>query len=345
MNHIDHRLTKLFSVALLAVVVASCSYSPHPANGEQSCATSGGKVCPSGYYCASDGSCWIGGTGPNVGGAGGTAGAAGTGGAHGGAGGSPLSGGGGSIGSGGHGGSAGGTGSGGAVSTGGIGGSRAPGGAPGTAGSTGTGGVIVTGTGGTVATGTGGAGGVGGAGGGTGGAAGSGASHGSCGCSLPLVCYRPSFDCEDPNWAEWPMPNGSVDVGAGAPNLDGYSDNQDGTVTDNVTNLMWQQTVYTTMYTWAEAVSYCQTLSLANYSDWRLPSTIELVSLVDYSIATPGPAINTTYFPGAFPGGGFWSSTPTVGSAPAESWVVSFNDGTTVTEEVTTSNVYARCVR
>ena len=41
------------------------------------------------------------------------------------------------------------------------------------------------------------------------------------------------------------MPNDRVDVTAGAPNLESYTDNKDGTVTDNLTGLMWQQTVPT----------------------------------------------------------------------------------------------------
>jgi hypothetical protein len=53
------------------------------------------------------------------------------------------------------------------------------------------------------------------------------------------------------------MPNSQVDVTAGAPNLESYTDNGDGTVTDNVTGLMWQQAVPATTYTWANAVAYC----------------------------------------------------------------------------------------
>ena len=39
------------------------------------------------------------------------------------------------------------------------------------------------------------------------------------------------------------MPNGPTDVAAGAPNPEGYTLNGDGTVTDKITGLMWQQTV------------------------------------------------------------------------------------------------------
>ena len=63
-------------------------------------------------------------------------------------------------------------------------------------------------------------------------------------------------------WAEWPMPNGPADVAAGAPNLESYTDNGDGTVTDNVTELMWQQTMPLDGFTWTEAVDHCLALTL-----------------------------------------------------------------------------------
>jgi len=128
-------------------------------------------------------------------------------------------------------------------------------------------------------------------------------------CSAKLVCERyPPATCADPTWAEWPMPNDQVDVTAGAPNLESYTDNHDGTVTDNVAGLMWQQTVPTGTYTWSQAVAYCPTLKLAGHSDWRLPSRIELVSIVDLGV-TSGATINATYFPST-PAGWFWSSSP-----------------------------------
>jgi hypothetical protein len=123
----------------------------------------------------------------------------------------------------------------------------------------------------------------------------------------------------DSSWADWPMPNGPADVVAGAPNPDSYTDNRDGTVTDNVTGLMWQQTVpsihdFPFGCPWADAVAYCQTLTLASYSDWRLPSRIELVSLVDeerYDARTIGRlSIDPTYFPNTPGTHYFWSSSP-----------------------------------
>jgi hypothetical protein len=127
-------------------------------------------------------------------------------------------------------------------------------------------------------------------------------------------------------WAEWPMPNCQSDVTAGAPNLASYTDNGDGTVTDNVTKLMWQQVVPTTKYAWDAAKAYCPTLTLAGHSDWRLPSIIELVSIVDLDPnPTSGPGINPTYFPST-PVGNTWSSTPSAASS-SDAWYVYFANG------------------
>jgi hypothetical protein len=134
-------------------------------------------------------------------------------------------------------------------------------------------------------------------------------------CSTGLVCERyMSPACVDPSWAEWPMPNGPTDVAAGAPNLESYTDNGDQTVTDNVTGLMWQQAIAPGTYSYAAALAYCPTLTLGGHSDWRLPSIIELISLVDYGSST---AINGTYFPVA---GGI------IASNPPGNWIVGGGD-------------------
>ena len=71
---------------------------------------------------------------------------------------------------------------------------------------------------------------------------------------------------------------------------------------------MWQETIPTSTYTWNDAVSYCNGLSYAGYSDWRLPTPQELLTIVDNS--KQYPAIDETYFPNT-PAylGYFWSST------------------------------------
>ncbi len=78
-------------------------------------------------------------------------------------------------------------------------------------------------------------------------------------------------------------------------NLMSFTDNGNGTVTDNVIGLMWQQEDDNTTRTWADAGTYCDGLALGGYTDWRLPTKKELMSIVNYG--TYSPAINTTYFP------------------------------------------------
>ena len=132
-----------------------------------------------------------------------------------------------------------------------------------------------------------------------------------------------------------------------------FTDNGDGTVTDTVTGLTWQQDDDTVVKTWEEALTYCEGLELpTGQNDWRLPNIKELRSIVDNT--THSPAINLTYFPNTnF--GDYWSSTHGWtyshhggGYVPSGAWSVSFstadgNDGYT-NRAPTTSNTYARCV-
>jgi len=60
-------------------------------------------------------------------------------------------------------------------------------------------------------------------------------------------------------------------------------DNGDGTVTDQITGLMWQKTPDFVKRTQDEAEEYAKKLKLAGHDDWRLP-TIKVL----FSIATPG---------------------------------------------------------
>jgi hypothetical protein len=131
------------------------------------------------------------------------------------------------------------------------------------------------------------------------------------------------------------MPNSPVDVAAGAPNPEAYTDNGDQTITDNVTGLMWQKAVAKGMYTWTQAVAYCPTLTLAGHGDWRLPSRIELVSIVDVGRV---PSIDGTYFP-ATPLSPFWSS-----SSNGDAWDVIFSSGYTSLNAMF-NTYYVRCVR
>jgi hypothetical protein len=134
---------------------------------------------------------------------------------------------------------------------------------------------------------------------------------------------------------------------SGLPNPASYDTSVAGVVRDDVTGLMWQREQPDVAYAWENAKAYCAELALAGNDDWRLPTRIELVSIVDFTRSDP--SADVAVFPGAsgIPSTSwrYWTSTPLVGDeAPPRSWVVSFFGGATDTAEQA-SERNARCVR
>ena len=105
-------------------------------------------------------------------------------------------------------------------------------------------------------------------------------------------------------------------------NLPSYTDNNNGTVTDNVTGLMWQQTDGGEM-TFENASAYCTGLRLGGYNDWRLPVCIELFDINNYDRLNP--ALNTIYF-NKTPAEYWWTSITRADDASAV-WVVNAGGG------------------
>ena len=131
-------------------------------------------------------------------------------------------------------------------------------------------------------------------------------------------------------------------VRGGLPPADSlYVDHGDGTVTDTVTWLMWQQETAPGTMTWEQALAYCEDSTLGGHSDWRLPTIRELSSLVDRNRHVP--AINLTYFPQT-QSADYWAST-TVANSPEISWGVYFYWGSAVDRDLKTANYYVRMVR
>ena len=90
--------------------------------------------------------------------------------------------------------------------------------------------------------------------------------------------------------------------------------------------------------TWKSAIGYCEKLSLAGYSDWRLPSRSELSTIVDKSRK---PAIKKEFknFLTTF----YWSSTPHE-SIDREAWFVRYNNGV-ASHTYKSRSHFVRCVR
>ena len=65
--------------------------------------------------------------------------------------------------------------------------------------------------------------------------------------------------------------------------INDFEDNEDGTITDNATGLMWAQADSLIGLDWEGALAYAETNRLAGHTDWRLPNAKELQSLLDYT--------------------------------------------------------------
>jgi len=111
-----------------------------------------------------------------------------------------------------------------------------------------------------------------------------------------------------------------------------FQNNNDGTISDLATGLMWQKNDNGSGMDWEHALAYAQTQNSANYlghNDWRLPNAKELQSLVDYTrspyatkAANVGPAINALFScTGILNDGGkadypyYWTSTSAMSMA------------------------------
>lgn len=149
-------------------------------------------------------------------------------------------------------------------------------------------------------------------------------------------------------FARWdlraPAPNPRFLVVAYAP---GFESSE--VVYDERTHLLWERSMKgeASVRDHQQAKSYCEGLSLPGYpSGWRLPSRIELASLVDYS-RNELPSIDTAAFPwlsGSLSGDvqEFWSSSPSAKN-PTHAWIVAFNGGLVfTTPQIKLKNV--RCV-
>jgi hypothetical protein len=173
--------------------------------------------------------------------------------------------------------------------------------------------------------------------GGMGGSSGSLGMAGHCSAveDMPAACQMNTVN----HWANWPVPN-----------THNYDVISDGEVSDPTTGLIWQREVAQrndgtcsgpVLLRLDEATCYCNSLSVGNSTGgWRLPSRMELVSLLTYGA---DPMIDMTAFPNA-PIGSYWSSS--LESGGTGGWFVDFSSGgVTPRHNDTTAKYYVRCVR
>jgi hypothetical protein len=176
-----------------------------------------------------------------------------------------------------------------------------------------------------------------GGGGGTGGAAGG----SSCDVDAAVMDAGPGTTCG------FVMPN---PASAGLPNPATYTANlASGSVTDNVTGLIWEANSGFTVYMQGQASRPCDERG----PGWRLPTRIELASLVDFTVSKPGPTINN-----AFANDPIWAASPNTNDktdrrfwtsshaacSTSIGWFVDFADGSTHQEIKPDLAYKVRCV-
>ena len=129
------------------------------------------------------------------------------------------------------------------------------------------------------------------------------------------------------------MPN---PADAGLPNPASYTPIADGTIKDNVTSLVWEGTVNANaQYKQGEAIDHCT----GKGSGWRLPTRLELVSLVDFT--KQGPTIASDFV--GTPAQRYWTSS-IFACDPSSAYYVGFDSGSV--HPVTPDNPYwLRCVK
>jgi hypothetical protein len=143
--------------------------------------------------------------------------------------------------------------------------------------------------------------------------------------------------------------DGDLEMGVAWPDPR-FTNNGNGTVTDNLTDLIWTLDADCDGNTksWVVALDYCNTLTTAycglsdgsSAGDWRLANRWEMESLLD--LENSGPALPTGH-PFTDVASRVWSST-TYADVTSRAWYMDFSTGQVYNGLKTGSN-YVRCVK
>jgi uncharacterized protein DUF1566 len=157
--------------------------------------------------------------------------------------------------------------------------------------------------------------------------------------SNPLWAWIVDFSNGGSGWAEKVTPCG-VRCVAGSrtatPPPERYDLHTRDEVHDLKTLLSWRAAAAPGPVSWGQAYDYCLGLG----TGWRLPSTMELQTLIDQTRVLS--AVDPTAFPGS-PDDYFWTSS-IFDNTPTQAWFVSIGAGNTYWLSTTEAH-RARCVR
>jgi hypothetical protein len=135
--------------------------------------------------------------------------------------------------------------------------------------------------------------------------------------------FNPGDDGDLRRGVAWPNPR--------------FTNNGDGTITDNLTGLIWLRDANCSLFnaprTWYDTLDlivpqladgHCQLADGSSPGDWRLPNRFELESLID--ISNFNPVLPDGHPFARVQSSRYWSST-TIPFNPSNAWVVHMYDG------------------
>jgi hypothetical protein len=151
-----------------------------------------------------------------------------------------------------------------------------------------------------------------------------------------------------------PRDDGQLQKGVPSP-APRFTDNGNGTVTDNLTRLIWMQNASDVgavgfgQKTWDDALTAANSLKSGDAGltdgsqagDWRLPNLRELQSLIDYGRS--GPALPPDHPFTGVQSAYYWLST-TVADPTTAAWYMSFTSGS-LNGGARSNTFYVLCVR
>lgn len=138
-----------------------------------------------------------------------------------------------------------------------------------------------------------------------------------------INCQGTLQDGDNQSGVAWPSPR--------------FVDNNDGTISDKLTGLMWVKNTATptfgtctggTKIYWSDALSYVSCLNSGNYlghNDWRLPNWNELESQVNFGVSNMISYISNNGFTNVAYNNYYWSSTTYAGDTNRV-WILQLED-------------------
>jgi hypothetical protein len=114
-------------------------------------------------------------------------------------------------------------------------------------------------------------------------------------------------------------------------------------VRDDNTGLVWEKSPQTPTATWNGARFMCINKNVGGQKGWRLPSITDLASIIDPSVAPPGPTLPSGHPFHNVQSAGYWSATTSAEDA-SDAWFVYFGRGF-VDHDSKTRTGHIWCVR